>query len=114
MNLHPSSGYLLPLEKFRHALPQQHHKRLDALIASNANDEEWEEFFCSTHPSFYPWPTGILKLRQEDTSDSLEIGQIYVVFEQADLFETTLRPGARALMKKVDAAITQHQWATFS
>ena len=109
MKDNPGSGYVMAAEDVIRMLPEELREQATALL----EDNDWEalhEFFEENLPPGIPRPEETFRFGDEDTSDDLESGTMYVRWDESDLFTMTPTLGLEEL-RKLGKEPTFAQWA---
>ena len=117
MKDNPGSGYVMPAEDVIRMLPEELRERATELL----EDNDWEalhDFFEENLPPGIPRPEETFRFGDEDTSDDLESGKVYVRWDESDLFTRQEKPcmvEMRDLLRKAGREIepTLCNWAIF-
>ena len=105
------SGYTVKASAFTPVLPESIRERYTKAI----EDQDWEnvdEILNEHMPADFPGYESAFVLNDEDNSDGLERGEVYVIFQDEDLFvQTPTR--AHDLMKAQGISPEFNRWTTW-
>lgn len=87
MREHPDSGYIVPLEALKAIIDEQYHAKFTQLM-EDGHTEELDEFLDEVYPEGYP-SFNVYQPAQEDTVDNMEVGELYAIYDDCDLFIRT-------------------------
>lgn len=107
-----STGYVLEASKLTPCFPEELQDQFTELV----NDLDWEGAveFCQEHwPEDYPVPETFFHMSDEDTSEDIERGVLYVVFDEGELYQKIPKQKALTLALKVDAEPQIAVWSIF-
>jgi len=114
MNNYANHGYVVPATKLTVLLPNDKWTKFLDLVKENEPLpvilDELQEFYDSN--STYTPPVEFFVLNDEAESDGLEIGKVYAMFDEADLFEMTPSKFMDALNKE-GIHPKNEQWVTW-
>jgi hypothetical protein len=96
----PCSGYVVPVEDLIPALPHEHQARANELLADN-DYEAMQELLTERLPAVLPRPEQVFVFGDEDTSDDLTSGGMYVEFAESDLYVKVEKPCLKAFLQAI-------------
>ena len=96
MKDNPGSGYVMAAEDAILLLPEDKRAAATELLADN-DTEALQEFVEKHLPESIPAPETIFRFGDDDTSDDLHPGSIYVCWDESDLFMRTEKPCLTAI-----------------
>jgi hypothetical protein len=94
-----ASGYTVEAESFKHLLPAEQAKELEDMLEDPAAGDEISELLNSCIPGIPPI-SEVFYFGGDDSSEDLELGKFYVLFDEEDLFETKPKPALLFLREK--------------
>ncbi len=81
----PASGYTVKASEFTKVLPENQQERYAKAITDQ--DAELVDEILNEHlPQDFPGYEQVYLVAEEDESDELEKGEVYVVFDESDLY----------------------------
>ena len=112
MKDNPGSGYVMAAEDVIRMLPEELREQATALL----EDNDWEalqEFLDENLPPGIPRPEETFLFGDEDTSDDLHSGTMYVRWDEDDLFIRQEKPCMSIMRELAAKEPTFCQWAIF-
>lgn len=94
-----ASGYVVKASVFTSLLPEHLREKYTQAIADQ-NTELVDEILGENAPEAFPTFESSFTLKDEDTSDNLERGEVYICFQDEDLFHLTPKPELEFLKSK--------------
>lgn len=95
----PASGYTVEVETFLPLLNAEQASELKDLMEDPAAGEEILELLNSCIPGIPPIAE-VFHFDGDDSSEDLELGKFYALFEESDLYEKTPKPALLFLHEK--------------
>ena len=111
MRDNPGSGYVMAAQDVIRMLPEELREQATALLG-DADGEGLHDFFEENLPPGIPRPEETFRFGDEDTSDDLESGTMYVRWDESTLFTLVPTIGLEAMRKLGNEPIFC-QWAIF-
>lgn len=110
----PCCGYVLPVEKLKSHIAEEHHAQFDQYCDEDAWDE-LTELLMQNLPDGIAWPTSCFRLNDESNVDDedMELNVVYAYWEDGDLFVKELTPGASRLLSTIGALPEFHSWTVW-
>ena len=109
----PCAGYLLPARDLKSFLPHELQEQFENAV----DDCDWEttgNLLRNNWPETFPQLGDVFLLGDEDTGDGeMEQGEIYVQFDQDELFILTPTIGLEALKHAGGKEPQHHQWTIY-
>lgn len=96
MKNYGASGYLIKASDLEPLLPVLHRVEYRELLES-MDQEEIQNFLSENWPANFPPFNDVYIHAEEDESEDLEHGEIYVSFDESDLFVKTPTPAFEVL-----------------
>ena len=111
MSTSGASGYVVKAESFTHLLPENLREKFTQAI-TDQDTELVDEILGENVPANHPTFESSFVLKDEDDTDSLEKGVVYICFQDDDLFVQTPKPELEWLRSKgIDPQF--ERWATW-
>jgi len=110
MHNYANSGYVVKVTDLMPLL-SAHDRELLTKRLPEIDDEDLREFLDESLPVAFPF-AGVFTLNDECETEDLEIGEKYVLFDEADLFEMTPSRFHEGLNAK-GIKPKMSQWVTF-
>lgn len=95
----PASGYIVLVDDLKHLLTADEAKELETAMEDPAAGEEICELLNSCIPGIPPI-CEVYYHCDEDSSEDMERGNFYAIFDEDDLFEKTPKPALTFLNSK--------------
>lgn len=108
----PASGYVINGRLLVPTLPQEY--QVAATQALDDQDcEAFNEILNFHLPEVFPDYQQAFLFGDEDTSEELERGEVYVIFDESDLFVKTPKPELLAFRKAVGKDPEYQRWSVW-
>lgn len=111
MHNYSNSGYLIKASDLTKHLPVNLQPEYTALL----EDADWsavEDFIDKNMPTQFPKPESVFLFGGDDESEDLEKGEMYVYFNEDDLFTKVPTKGMEVMTAK-DIKPVFRQWVTW-
>jgi len=87
-------------------------ERVEAsLLIEEADREGFQDFLEKNLPATFPRPTETFILSDEDTSEELEIGTMYCIWDESQLYTKALTHEAKAMHRAIGTTPEFMRWA---
>ena len=112
MKDNPGCGFVIAAAELIAALPHRHQAKAQDLL-ENCDVEPLQELLSQHLPPILPRPAEVFVFGDEDTSDDLEQGTVYVLFEEEDLYTRVEKPEMQAFHKAIGQKPQFCQWTVW-
>ena len=106
----PASGYVLEARKVVKALPEDLQEQANLLI-EEMDTEGLLHLLIEHFPTNLPQPAEVFMLGDEDTPEELEVGELYVRWEDEDLYTIKEKTALHEFRSIIGTQPQFHHWA---